>query len=82
MVSGGRGGSGASYSAIITHKYHCSPKNDHTNTNITKKSRKKSHKDIAAVDSLLEVSKLADNKIVESFSTNKFKKVKLPFVSS
>ena len=47
-----------------------------------KRSHKKSHKDIAAVDSLLEVSKLADNKIVESFSTNKFKKVKLPFVSS
>ena len=47
-----------------------------------KRSHKKSHKDIAAVDSLLEVSKLADNKIVESFSTNKFKQVKLPFVSS
>jgi len=47
-----------------------------------KRSHKKSHKDIAAVDSLLEVSKLADNKIVESFSTNKFKKVKLPFVST
>ena len=47
-----------------------------------KRSHKKSHKDIAAVDSLLDVSKLADNKIVESFSTNKFKQVKLPFVSS